>query len=111
MTLGPLFDYSADASQAARDSAIATVGTNAGTVFMDQAKALIVERLAGVECLAEDMRRLCEEEGITPHHHNAWGSLTNQLVRAGILVDTGRLAKSKKVSSHARRNPVWRVRG
>ena len=52
-----------------------------------------------------------EEEGITPHHHNAWGSLTNQLVRAGILVDTGRLAKSKKVSSHARRNPVWKVRG
>lgn len=111
MSLGPLFDYSAEASQAARDSAIATVGSNAGVTFMEQAKALIVKKLAGAECLAEDMRRLCEEEGIRPHHHNAWGSLTNQLVKAGILIETGRLAKSKKISSHARRNPVWRVCG
>jgi hypothetical protein len=56
------------------------------------------------------MRRVCEEAGVVPHHHNAWGGLTNQLVRAGILIDTGRLAKSTCVRSHGRRQPIWRVR-
>lgn len=110
MTYGPLFDFSHSASEAARDHAIATVARNAGTEFMEQAKAVILERLSGTECLAEEMRRVCEEAGVVPHHHNAWGSLTNQLVKAGILIDTGRIAKSKRVTSHARRNTVWRVR-
>lgn len=110
MTYGPLFDFSASASEAARDHGIATVARNAGTEFMEQAKAVILERLSGTECLAEEMRRVCEEAGVVPHHHNAWGSLTNQLVKAGILIDTGRIAKSKRVTSHARRNTVWRVR-
>lgn len=110
MTYGPLFDFSASASEAARDHGIATVARNAGTAFMEQAKAVILERLSGTECLAEEMRRVCEEAGVMPHHHNAWGSLTNQLVKAGILIDTGRLGKSTSLRSHARRQPIWRVR-
>lgn len=110
MTYGPLFDFSASASEAARNQGIATVARNAGVEFMEQAKAVILERLSGTECLAEEMRRVCEEAGVMPHHHNAWGSLTNQLVRAGVLIDTGRIAKSKRITSHARRNTVWRVR-
>lgn len=110
MTLGPLFDFSASASEAARDHAIAAVSTNAGPEFIEQAKAVILDRLSGTECLAEEFRRVCEEAGIRPYHHNAWGSLTNQLVKAGILIDTGRLAKSTSVRSHARRQPIWRVR-
>lgn len=110
VTLGPLFDYSASASEAARDHGIALVGTRAGTAFMEAAKAVILDRLAGQEVLAEEMRRVCEEAGIVPHHHNAWGSLTNQLVRAGILHDTGRIAKSTRITSHARRNTVWKIR-
>ncbi len=110
MTYGPLFDFSARASEAARDQAIATVARNAGTAFMEQAKAVILDRLSGTECLAEEMRRVREEAGVVPHHHNAWGSLTNQLVRAGVLIDTGRLGKSTSLRSHARRQPIWRVR-
>jgi hypothetical protein len=110
MTYGPLFDFSASASEACRNHAIATVGSNAGPEFMEQAKAVILERLSGNECLAEEFRRVCEEAGIRPHHHNAWGSLTNQLVKAGILIDTGRLGKSTSLRSHARRQPIWRVR-
>ena len=110
MSLGPLFDFLASASEAARDQAIATVARNAGVEFMEQAKAVILDRLSGTECLAEEMRRVCEEAGVMPHHHNAWGSLTNQLVRAGILQDTGRFAKSTSLRSHARRQPIWRVR-
>jgi len=110
MSLGPLFDFSASASKAAKDHALASVGAHAGSDFMEQAKAVIVQRLSGSECLAEEFRRVCEEAGIRPHHHNAWGSLTNQLVKAGILIDTGRLGKSTSVRSHARRQPIWRVR-
>ena len=110
VSLGPLFDWSASASEASRDHAIATVGRNAGTEFMEAAKAVILDRLSGTECLAEEMRRVCEEAGVVPHHHNAWGSLTNQLVKVGILIDTGRLGKSTSVRSHARRQPIWRVR-
>lgn len=110
MTLGPLFEFSAGASEMARDHALATVERNAGAEFVEQAKAVIIERLSGTECLAEEMRRVCEEAGVMPHHHNAWGSLTNRLVKAGILIDTGRLGKSTSVRSHARRQPIWRVR-
>ena len=109
MSLGPLFEWSASASKASRDHAIALVGRNAGAEFMEAAKAVILERLSGTECLAEEMRRVCEEAGVVPHHHNAWGSLTNHLVKAGILIDTGRLGKSTSVRSHARRQPIWRV--
>jgi hypothetical protein len=110
VSFGPLFDYSARASEAARDRALAQVSGNAGTDFKEAAQAVIVERLSGTECLAEEMRRVCEEAGVVPHHHNAWGGLTNQLVKAGILIDTGRLAKSTCVRSHGRRQPIWRVR-
>lgn len=109
VNLGPLFE--AAAAVAARDQGLALVSRNAGPAFMEAAKALIVEQFSGQELLAEELRRACEDAGILPHHHNAWGSLTNHLVRAGILQDTGRIAKSTRLSSHARRNTVWRVRG
>lgn len=111
VSLGPLFDYSASASEAARDHGIALVAQHAGVAFREAAQAVILDRLSGCEVLAEEMRRVCEEAGIKPHHHNAWGSLTNQLVKAGVLIDTGRLAKSTSVRSHARRQPIWKVRG
>jgi hypothetical protein len=110
VSLGPLFDSTTSASETARDHALGLVSRHAGIEFMEAAKAVILERLSGTECLAEEMRRVCEEAGVAPHHHNAWGSLTNQLVKAGILLETGRMAKSTCVRSHARRQPIWRVR-
>lgn len=94
-----------------RDKGIETVVSNAGNAWMDRATALIRSRLAGQEILAETFRQLCEEEGIKPHHHNAWGGLTNRLIKQGILIDTGRVAKSSRPSSHARRQPIWKVIG
>jgi hypothetical protein len=92
-----------------RDQALAVVTTDAGPAWMDKAEALIRTRLGGTEVLAESFRLLCEEEGIKPHHPNAWGGLTNRLIRHGVLVDTGRIAKSTAPRSHARRQPIWRV--
>ena len=110
MDYGPLFQWNAELGEGAKDAALARVSSNAGPKFMEAARAVILDRLSGQEVLAEEMRRICEEVGVRPHHHNAWGSLTNQLVKAGVLKDTGRLAKSNSVRSHRRRQPVWKVR-
>jgi hypothetical protein len=93
VSFGPLFDFSASASEPHKNHAIATLGANAGT-----------------ECLADEFRRVCEDAGIKPDHHKAWGSLTNQLVKAAILMHTGRLGKSTSVLNHTSRQPIWRVR-
>lgn len=107
MTLGPLFDH----GERLKDDAIATVLENAGQRWIDAASQLIQGCLAGQEVLAEEWRLLCAEHGLTPHHPNAWGGLTNSLIRSGVIIGTGRLAKSRDPRSHARRQPVWRVRG
>jgi|688.fasta_scaffold584454_2 hypothetical protein len=103
----PLFQH----GEQLRDQGIKTVVANAGDCWLEQATDLIQTRLAGQEVLAETFRELCEQENIRPHHHNAWGGLTNRLVKQGVLIDTGRIAKSKCPRSHARRQPIWKVIG
>jgi len=106
MSLGPLFDH----GEKLRDAGIAQVLENAGDNWQAAATQLVQDLLSGQEVLAEDWRLLCEQHGIVPHHSNAWGGLTNSFVRAGVIVDTGRLSKSKDPRSHARRQPIWKVR-
>ena len=62
----------------------------------------IVRAMPPGEYIGEDIRRACFEAGVAPHHHNAWGSFINSLVRQGILHKTGRLIQMKDVRSHAR---------
>jgi hypothetical protein len=104
----PLPLWSLAASELARDAGQARVLERAGTFHAD-AVEVICRRLAGAEVLAEEFRRVCSEEGVAPHHHNAWGALTAVLVKRGVIEDTGRLGKSQDPRSHARRQPVWRV--
>jgi len=105
----PLPLWSLAASEIARDAGQARVLDRAGTFHAD-AVEVIRRRLTGCEVLAEEFRRVCSEEGVAPHHHNAWGALTGALVRRGVIEDTGRLVKSQDPRSHARRQPVWRVK-
>jgi hypothetical protein len=105
-THGPLFNLDQDL----RDDALRLVLDNAGDSWRSRAVALICEVLAGQEVLAEDWRLLCEQHGIRPHHPNAWGGLTAALMKDGTITDTGRLAHSRDPRSHARRQPVWKVR-
>jgi hypothetical protein len=95
--------------QAARDEGQARVLERAGE-FPAVAVEVIRRRLAGAEVLAEEFRRVCVEEGVEPHHHNAWGALTAVLVRRGVIEQTGQFEKSRDPRSHARRQPVWRVK-
>jgi len=57
----------------------------------------------------EDVRVLCAEVEIAPHHHNAWGAAINTMVRRGLLVPTGMFTQMKDVRSHARLTRVYRV--
>jgi hypothetical protein len=95
---------------AVRDERIAQVLENAGKDWRIDAVRLIRERLAGREVLAEEFRIVCEAEGVRPHHCNAWGALTAQLLKAGVIEDTGLVGRSRAPKSHARRQPIWRVR-
>ena len=103
----PLFNQTE--GHRSRDAALGQVLEHAGESWRNDAARLIRERLAGQEVLAEEFRALCVAEGITPHHCNAWGGLTNALVKAGVIEDTGRVGRSRDPRSHARRQPVWRV--
>lgn len=94
---------------AAKDRSMSQVMANAGEDWRTEAVRIIRERLAGREVLAEEFRVVCESEGIRPHHCNAWGALTSQLVKHGVIEDTGRVGKSRAPKSHARRQPIWRV--
>ena len=57
----------------------------------------------------EDIRELVTAYAGAPHHPNAWGALTMTLVRQGLIVATGTVAKMKTPSSHARRTFEYRL--
>jgi len=94
------------ASKAARDDALAQVAGNSGT-FMDDAICAIADLPKGMLLIGEDIRRLLTEEGIVPHHHNAWGALTGVALRRKLLRPTGRYRYMRDVNSHGRRTAEY----
>lgn len=97
------------AAKEARDYNLSKVTANAGDSFRKDAIACILRVWAGREATSEDFRLTCEQQGITPHHHNAWGGLTMGLKKMGALIETGELRAMKSSRSHARRTMVYRV--
>lgn len=57
---------------------------------------------------AEDIRFHCQCRVGLPRHHNAWGALTNVLIKRGIIEPTGEHRPMKDEISHARSTPVYR---
>lgn len=55
----------------------------------------------------EDIRFHCINTVGHPHHHNAWGALTNGLVLRGMVKKTGEHRPMKAKLSHARSTPVY----
>lgn len=92
----------------ARDVSTAAVLRNAGSDWKADAVA-VVERMRGDEITGESIRVECESRGVTPHHHNAWGSFVLSLVRSGVLVPTGRYVPMRAKGSHARKTQVYIV--
>jgi len=105
---GPLFD--SQHSEDAKNQALDQVLQNAGDDWVDRASAVIPLLFGGQTVLAEDWRQALTDLRITPHDPHAWGGLTNALQIRQLIVPTDRMAKSKAVKSHARRQPLWHVK-
>lgn len=56
----------------------------------------------------EDIRFHCRKAVGHPGHHNAWGALTNALVKGKVIEATGDWAQSKDKTSHATLIQVYR---
>lgn len=99
-----------DNSAKARDLSLAQVSENAGEDFMVNAFVATLDLPDG-EYTGEDIRFAITKTGVVPHHPNAWGAVIMNLVRHGILKDTGKYTKMRSRISHARRTPVYLKRG
>lgn len=94
--------------QRRRDAGIAQVSDN-NAEWLERCYAEADRFIAGRrEFTGEDIRFHCADTVGHPAHHNAWGALINQLVRAGKIVHTGRLRPMRARDSHARLTPIYR---
>jgi hypothetical protein len=91
----------------ARDAALDRVAENAGG-FSTLAYNAVMKIPKGWVGTGEDIREIVEREGITPHHHNAWGAFISLLCRYEIIEKTGLYTQMKRVGSHARVNAVYK---
>ena len=94
-----------------RDEGIALVIVNSGE-WTIKARAVAVEYLAdhmGEIITADPIRTVVQAALGKPHHYNAWGALTQWLIRRRFLRPTGLLAKSPRASNHAHANPEYEV--
>lgn len=91
----------------ARDAALDQVAENAGD-FSTLAYNVVMKIPRGWVGSGEDIREIVEREGITPHHHNAWGAFIRLLCVYQIVEKTGLYTQMKRVGSHARVNAVYK---
>lgn len=94
-------------AKAARDAGMDTVEENAG-LWMDAAFSVIHKLPSGWTGIFEDIRLLIRDAIGNPHHHNAYGALSNKVIRAHLLEPTGSYRHMRTERSHARRTPVYR---
>jgi hypothetical protein len=59
----------------------------------------------------EDIRFHCSSVVGHPGHHNAWGALTNVLLKREIILKTGHHKPMKAKRSHARMTPIYTRKG
>jgi len=55
----------------------------------------------------EDIRLHCQENVGYPRHHNAWGGLTNSLIKQHVIRPTGHYRSMRDPSSHARSTVIY----
>ena len=101
----PHLAFDVDEGRRLRDEGIERVEAQA----FSGAVAGVVRGLGGMHVTGEDIRRICTDRGVTPHHSNAWGGVISGLVRAGQLRATGEYRQMADVRSHARETKVYEV--
>lgn len=95
--------------QQLRDEALARVAENAGD-FMSAAMEMI-EKMPSGEATGEEIRQRISNLGLSPHHPNAWGALIRSAVKEKLITPTGVWSPMRQPKSHARRTPVYYIRG
>lgn len=91
-----------------RDKGLAQAASNDTTYFNSLGIMFIASLPRGFEYTGEEINALLTARGITPRTHKGWGALINDAVRKGLLVDTRHVTQMRKVTSNARRTPIWR---
>ena len=97
-------------ARALRDAGIAQV-TGKNPRWLEDAIALAGGVLRKLEepFIGEDIRLALLEAGLSyPHHHNAWGALTQRLKKLGMIVDVPGWRSMKTPNSHSRKSPLYR---
>lgn len=105
---------SIDFSRDARDRGAGLASDNAGMTWNERATKIAYAffRAAGEDgALFEDVRAYAEVLGLPePPSPNAWGAVALAMSKRGQIVRTGSYAQSKSVKSHARAQPLWRIK-
>ena len=96
-------------AERARDEALEQVSENAGSGFTSKVRETVADIIpTGREVTGEDIRIICEDRGIEPHHHNAWGAVIRGMIHSH-LEPTGEHEPMQTEKSHARKTPVYVV--
>ena len=105
--------YQTDLGLLLRDEGAETALANAGEDWHNTATKLALKYFADVGwygALFEDARVYAMECGVgIPPSPNAWGAVALSLSKRKLITKTGVLLPSKRISSHARSQPVWRL--
>ena len=108
-----LFARRGRAAQAAADTAIRRVGTNADAVWWRATMAILVEwaQSPGQEFTTDDLEQEMVRRRIAPPHEpRALGALMVAAARQGLVIGTTTYRSSTSVRCHGRPKRVWRTR-
>lgn len=101
-------------SKIQRDQGAGRALENAGQTWHERATDLAVRFLKACGndgALFEEVREYATLVGLPdPPSPNAWGAVALSLSKQGIVEKTGVYRASQAAKSHARSQPVWRVR-
>ena len=98
-------------SREERDKALKQVSENSEEWFPKAVAALpTIVGMMPPEFSPEELRTAMSGVIGNPHHHNAWGALTNTAVRRKLIVPTGNWGQNRKKESHARVTRLYRAR-
>ncbi len=95
-------------SLALKDEGMAAVYDAESDHWKEKAWHIATTQIHGL-VTGEDVRRTIEDLIGEAHAPQFWGSFTAKLVKAGHLVETGRLVKMRSPKSHGRRTLQYRV--
>lgn len=109
--MNDLFDL--ELGRSGRDHGAGLASDNAGKTWNERAMeiALSFFRVNPYGGLFEDVREYASQLGHPePPSPNAWGAVALAMSKRKLIVKTGEWRQSKYAKSHARSQPVWRLK-